>query len=90
MWYDLDRSFPEPATYFDVQMHLSDLLSPERVPFDKKEASAPIVWVVSNCGASNGREKLMRELMTKVKVDSYGGEMLKIILCKTTVTAFRH
>jgi len=64
MYYHLDKSFPEPATYFDVRMHLADLLSPVRVDFDNKENSAPIVWVVSNCNAHNGRQKFMKDLMT--------------------------
>lgn len=73
MWYNLDDSFPEPATYFENKMHLADLLSPPRVDYVKKEKSAHIVWVVSNCNAYNGREKYMRVLMDKLQVDSYGG-----------------
>lgn len=57
MFYNLDKSFPEPATYFDVKMHLADLLSPPKVTFDKKENKVPIVWVVSNCNAYNGNLK---------------------------------
>jgi hypothetical protein len=75
MWYHLDLSWPEPATYFDTRMHLSDLLAPPRVPFEQKENSSPIVWVVSNCNAYNGRERFMRKLMSYVGVDSYGGCM---------------
>jgi len=73
MYYHLDKSFPEPATYFDVRVHLADLLSPARVAFEDKEASAPVVWVVSNCNAFNGRERFMKELMGKLQVHSYGG-----------------
>lgn len=73
MYYNLDKSFPEPATYFDVRLHLADLLSPPKVSFDEKIKDAPITWVVSNCNAYNGREKFMKELMDKIKVDSYGG-----------------
>jgi hypothetical protein len=72
MWYDLDKSFPEPATYFDVKMHLADLLSPPRVEFDDKENSSSIVWIVSNCNAFNGRERYMKKLMDGISVDSYG------------------
>ena len=75
MWYNLDLSFPEPATYFDVRAHLSDLLSPALVPFEAKEKNIPIVWVVSNCNAYNGRERFMKSLMEHVGVDSYGGCM---------------
>ena len=73
MWYNLDMSLPEPATYFDVKVHLADLLSPPTVEFEKKTDEAPIVWIVSNCNAFNGREKYMQRLMSSVKVDSYGG-----------------
>lgn len=73
MYYNLDKSFPEPATYFDVKYHLADLLSPPKVDFDKKTDDAPITWVVSNCNAYNGRELFMKEFMEKIKIDSYGG-----------------
>ena len=73
MWYNLEKSFPEPATYFENKMHLISLLSPPKVSFDKKEKSAPIAWIVSNCNAYNGREKYMKKLMDKIGVDSYGG-----------------
>jgi hypothetical protein len=75
MWYHLELSWPEPATYFDVRMHLRDLLAPVRVAFEEKENATPIVWVVSNCNAYNGRERFMKKLMTYVGVDSYGGCM---------------
>ncbi len=54
MFYNLDKSFPEPATYFDTKMHLADMLSPIKVDYDKKETKSPIVWIVSNCNAYNG------------------------------------
>jgi hypothetical protein len=74
MWYNLELSFPEPATYFDLKMHLVDLLSQPKIEFNKKyQSEAPIVWVVSNCNAYNGREKFMKSLMDKIGVDSYGG-----------------
>ena len=72
MWYNLDKSFPEPATYFDVGIHLSDLMAPQRVAYDDKESEASIVWIVSNCNAFNGREVFMRELMARINVHSYG------------------
>ena len=72
MWYNLDASFPEPATYFDVRTHLNDLMAPPRVTFDDKENDAFIVWIVSNCNAFNGREVFMRELMSRINVHSYG------------------
>ena len=72
MWYNLDDSFPEPATYFDVRSYLATMLSPPLVDFDKKEASAPLVWVLSNCGAFNARQEYIKELMKLAKVDSYG------------------
>ena len=73
MWYNLDLSFPEPATYFEVKMHLRDLLSPPKIEFDNKEKEAPIAWIVSNCNAYNARQDFMKKLMEKIKVDSYGG-----------------
>jgi hypothetical protein len=73
MWYNLDLSYPEPATYFDVKDYLPDLLAPPRVDFDKKETSAPLVWILSNCNAFNSREKFVEKLMSLTKVDSFGG-----------------
>lgn len=75
MYYNLDKSFPEPATYFDTRQHLIDLLSPPRVQFSDKTSSehANIAWVVSNCNAYNGRQVFMKELMGQMPVDSYGG-----------------
>jgi hypothetical protein len=73
MYYHLELSWPAPATFLDVHMHLSDLLAPERVPFEAKESGSPIVWVVSNCAAYNARERFMKKLMEFVGVDSYGG-----------------
>lgn len=72
MWYDLDRSFPEPATYFDVHVHLVDLLSRPTVELADKDKDASVVWVVSNCNAYNAREKFMQELMNLMPVHSYG------------------
>lgn len=48
MWYNLERSYPEPATYFDLNIYLENLFSPVRVSFEKKTKTAPIVWVISN------------------------------------------
>jgi len=72
MWYDLDKSFPEPATYFDVKVFLADLLSPPRVEFDNKENASSISWILSNCNAFNGREKFVKKLMDRITVDSFG------------------
>lgn len=73
MWYNLDKSFPEPATYFDVRSYLPDLLAPPRVEFEQKETSAPVVWILSNCHAFNQRERFVQKLMNLIKVDSFGG-----------------
>jgi hypothetical protein len=73
MWYNLDKSFPEPATYFDVRAFLPDLLAPPRVDFDAKETSGQLAWILSNCHAFNGRESFVEKLMKKIVVDSYGG-----------------
>jgi hypothetical protein len=48
MWYNLERSYPEPATYFDLKSYLDKLFAPIRVPFSKKATSAPIIWIISN------------------------------------------
>ena len=72
MWYNLDKSFPAPATYFDMNSHLPDLIQPPKVAFEDKEQSAPIVWVLSNCGAFNGREKFVEKLMKLIPIHSYG------------------
>ena len=73
MWYNLGLSFPEPATYLDVRSFLPDLLARPRVDFAAKETSAPLVWILSNCHAFNGRESFIGKLMKKIGVDSYGG-----------------
>jgi hypothetical protein len=52
MSYNLDDSYPEPATYFDTNIHIIDLLSPPTIPFEKKEQQADIVWIISNCNVS--------------------------------------
>jgi hypothetical protein len=48
MWYNLERSYPEPATYFDVKTYLDKLFAPVRVPFSQKTTTAPIIWIISN------------------------------------------
>lgn len=74
MWYNLDLSFPEPATYFDVHTFLPDLLAPPLREFDQKSVGdlAPLVWVLSNCNAYNRRETYVKKLMDLIGVDSYG------------------
>ncbi|RNA02007.1 glycosyltransferase family 10 [Brachionus plicatilis] len=71
MWYNLESSFPEPATYFDLKLYLPDLLAKPKVEFENKEKN-PLVWVLSNCAAYNGREKFISKLMKKINIDSYG------------------
>ncbi|CAF1317818.1 unnamed protein product [Rotaria sp. Silwood1] len=72
MTYNLDDSYPEPATYFDVNLHIIDLLKPSSISFEEKEKQADIVWIISNCNAHNGREGFVKRLMQEMKVDSYG------------------
>jgi len=72
MYYHLDRSYPAPATYFDMNGFLPDLVAHPRVDFLDKIKDAPIVWVLSNCGAFNEREKYVEQLMKIIKVDSFG------------------
>jgi hypothetical protein len=55
MTYNLDDSYPEPATYFDMHSYLPDLLTPPSVPFENKETHADIVWIISNCYVSKTR-----------------------------------
>ncbi|UJR14605.1 hypothetical protein I4U23_001600 [Adineta vaga] len=73
MTYNLNDSYPEPATYFDMNIHLIDLLTPPSVPFEEKEKQAYAVWIISNCNAHNGRQDFVQQLMKEIKVDSYGG-----------------
>jgi hypothetical protein len=49
MTYNLDDSYPEPATYFDMNTHLIDLLQPPYVSFENKDKQADAVWIISNC-----------------------------------------
>ena len=49
MTYNLDDSYPEPATYFDMNIHLIDLLKPPLISFENKEKQADVVWIISNC-----------------------------------------
>lgn len=72
MWYNLDLSYPGPATYFDVHGFLPDLIAPPIVGFEKKETSANIVWVLSNCHAFNKRQMFVKNLMSKMQIDSFG------------------
>jgi hypothetical protein len=48
MWYNLERSYPEPVTYFDLPIYLEQLFSSVQISFSKKTTSAPIVWISSN------------------------------------------
>ncbi|CAF3736690.1 unnamed protein product [Rotaria socialis] len=73
MTYNLDDSYPEPATYFDMNPFIIDLLKPPVVPFESKDKQADVVWIISNCHAHNGRELFVKQLMLELKVDSYGG-----------------
>ena len=49
MTYNLDDSYPEPATYFDMNIHLIDLLKPPLISFENKDKQADVVWIISNC-----------------------------------------
>ncbi|CAF3359726.1 unnamed protein product [Rotaria socialis] len=72
MTYNLDDSYPEPATYFDMNLYLDDLLRPPSVSFEDKEKQADAVWIISNCNAQNGREGFIQRLMQEIKIDSFG------------------
>ncbi|CAF2100320.1 unnamed protein product [Rotaria magnacalcarata] len=72
MSYNLDDSYPEPATYFDTNTHIIDLLKPPSIPFEEKDQNADIVWIISNCNAQNARQDFIRQLMKEIKIDSYG------------------
>ncbi|CAF3750420.1 unnamed protein product [Rotaria sp. Silwood1] len=72
MWYNLERSYPAPATYFDLQIYLDQLFAPVNIPFSKKTTTAPIVWIITNCNSYNGRQVFIRELMKYIRIDSYG------------------
>ncbi|CAF0954736.1 unnamed protein product [Rotaria sordida] len=72
MWYNLERSYPEPATYFNLHTYLNQLFAPIKIPFSKKITTAPIVWIITNCHAYNGRQVFIQELMSYIRIDSYG------------------
>ena len=57
MTYNLEDSYPEPATYFDMNVHLLDLLTPSTVSFENKETQADLVWIISNCNVSIKQEE---------------------------------
>lgn len=71
MWYDMDKSFPAPASYFNVRSYLVSLLSRPQVDFDKKDKAAPLVWIISNCKAHNAREKFIQKLMKLIKIGNH-------------------
>jgi len=48
MWYNLERSYPEPITYFNLSNYLEQLFSPVQISFSKKTTNAPIIWISSN------------------------------------------
>lgn len=54
MYYNLNISFPAPATYFDLRSYLPDLLSKPKVNFEEKLNNTNLVWILSNCNAFNG------------------------------------
>jgi hypothetical protein len=54
MSYNLDDSYPEPATYFDANVHIIDLLKPPIVSFEEKDKQADAVWIISNCNVRYG------------------------------------
>ncbi|CAF1138142.1 unnamed protein product [Rotaria sordida] len=72
MWYNLERSYPEPATYFNLHTYLNQLFAPIKIPFSKKITTAPIVWIITNCRAYNSRQVFIQELMSYIRIDSYG------------------
>lgn len=49
MTYNLDDSYPEPATYFDMNPFIVDLLKRPMVSYENKEKEADVVWIISNC-----------------------------------------
>lgn len=48
LWYNLEKSFPEPITYFDPIRYIKELFTPIIVPFSNKTDSAPIAWISTN------------------------------------------
>ena len=48
MWYNLERSYPVPMTYFDVQIYLKSLFSPVIRSFAEKSRRAPVVLIISD------------------------------------------
>ncbi|UJR21687.1 hypothetical protein I4U23_024764 [Adineta vaga] len=72
MWYNLEQSYPAPATYFNLEIYLNQLFAPAQIPFANKRTTASIVWIISNCNAYNGRQTFIKKLMSYIQVDSYG------------------
>ena len=71
MWYNLDSSFPDPATYFDMHNFLPDLISPPTIAF-KDKTNVSIVWINSNCDAFNKRQEFVKKLMNLTQLHSMG------------------
>jgi len=66
MTYRLDSDFPFTYAY-DLLNRLVEPLGPL-----EKKRKVPVVWIASNCGASNGRQYYIKELMKYIEIDSYG------------------
>ncbi|RIB06345.1 Glycosyltransferase Family 10 protein [Gigaspora rosea] len=64
--YRLDSDFP--ATYLDED--LTKIIRSPIYPF-KDRKQVPIVWVVLNCHAANGREYYVKELLKYIDIDIY-------------------
>ena len=48
MWYNLEHSYPEPTTYFNLKRYLDQLFALIKIPFLQKTTTAPVVWMISN------------------------------------------
>jgi hypothetical protein len=62
-----------PAIYVSAAEY--GMMEPVQPKPPKDDSQAYIAALISNCGASNGRNEYMQELMKYVKIDSYGACM---------------
>ncbi len=48
MTYNLNDSYPELATYFDMNTYLVDLSKAPIIPFENRKKHANFIWIISN------------------------------------------
>ncbi|XP_053206521.1 glycoprotein 3-alpha-L-fucosyltransferase A-like [Panonychus citri] len=68
--YRADSDFPTPYGTIIPKNQSHESHKSVSVPFSKK--SRNVAWMVSNCGASSGRDEYAKELARYIDVDIYG------------------